>query len=178
MGDDYTANDDGTGGYSADDPGPSLGPSAGSDYGQQFYAVGSDYPATIPDDRAGSNAEGTYDAMTSTAWDVGGALPFVGTAVSVVSTGIDVVEAGVALAQGDTSHAWRKVEDAGMDAIGIIPLAGSVVSGLSAINDGIATGFRQEGASNAEAPTVNDEFARRVDSDIDILKAVYDAIVE
>jgi hypothetical protein len=143
--------DDSSGGYTVDDPGPSAD---SADYGQQFYADGDSSPATIP--VAPPNDVGYSDAWNATAWDVGGALPFVGTPVSVLSTAIDLGEAGISALEGDEAATGRHLSDASLDAIGIIPIVGNVVSGVEAVHDGIATHERGEGASNEDAPTVGD----------------------
>jgi hypothetical protein len=157
MGDDFTTSDGA--GYSGDDPGPSA---EGADYGQQFYADGDTSPATIP--VAPPNDDGSSEAFVATVWDVGGALPFVGTPISAVSTAIDIGAAGLSLAEGDTSHALRKIEDAGLDAIGILPGVGNVVSGMEAVNDGIATYRRGEGETNEDAPTISDVWSGMVEA--------------
>lgn len=56
------------------------------------------------------------------------------------------------------------MEDAGLDAIGILPFVGNVVSGMEAVNDGIATYNRGEGESNEDAPTISDVWSGMVET--------------
>jgi hypothetical protein len=146
--------------YSTEDVDQSVDTAA---YGQQFYPVGDDTPATIPptqDQKLGEQD----DAFVSVIWDVGGAIPLLGTPISALSTAIDVGAAGLALAEGDTDQAWRKVKDAGLDAIGIIPVVGNVVSAGEAVVDGVQLNRRDDGVSAIDSPTVSDAAANFIDN--------------
>ncbi len=117
---------------------------------------------TVPDDPGiiSPHDQAMTGAESAVAWDVLGVIPGVGTASSVVATGIDVVKAGVTGALGDTDDAKRYLQDATLDAMGTIPVAGQLLSGEALMVDGHALASRSAGASAEDAPTFGDMYAQ------------------
>jgi hypothetical protein len=158
---DYTSSDDLA---SVADDSPS------SEYGQGFYAVGSDPvpPNSDPLSPMAANIQGPEaqpgdNAFIEALWDVGGALPFVGTPISYLSTAIDLGAAGLNALSGDSEAARRNLENAGLDALGVIPVVGNILSAQLAVENFDAMSRRESGASAEEAPTVIDNWAKNWD---------------
>ena len=126
------------------------------------------YPGDVPSDQPPPDDFGVISphdqavsgAQSAVVWDALGVIPGIGTASSVVATGIDVVKAGVTGALGDTDDAKRYLQDASLDAMGTIPIAGQLLSGEALLVDGHALASRSAGTSAEDAPTFGDMYAQ------------------
>lgn len=115
-------------------------------------------PTPGPQPKVPTDPNAVGDAARSVAWDVAGV--FGGPAATVAATTVDAYKAGTAYAAGDEAAYNKAVDDAKLDALGIIPGVGTALSAGSAVVDAVQLGQRLNGATSQEAPTVGDYWQR------------------
>jgi hypothetical protein len=99
----------------------------------------------------------TGDAASSTAWDIGGMIPGIGTIVNGAGLAIDLGKAGIDTALGDTKSANSHLNNATQDAMGMIPGVGTVMGYGNLMVDSAATGDRL-GGGHLGLPTSSEAF--------------------
>lgn len=109
-----------------------------------------DYPWSTP----------TVDAASSSAWDIGGMIPGIGTIVNGAGLAIDMGKAGIDSALGDSEGAQTHMNNAGQDALGMIPGVGTVMGYGNLMVDGAATGNRLAGGNMPTSSELFDQGMR------------------
>ncbi len=89
------------------------------------------------------------EAGTAIGWDLIGLVP----GGSLLSAGVDVAEGVGSAVTGDGTGALHHAEDAALDGIGAVPIAGTVLGMEATAWDMNAESNREHGASAADAPT-------------------------